>query len=100
MNARNAAAGTSSERHRDDMLAVAPIGRLMASMSMPSIIGVLAYNLYNILDMLLLFAMVHKRGAVTHKKGKTDICLLFDGSAFYTRPVQSHGKTVDLTVPP
>lgn len=37
-----------------DELGTAPIGRLVVGMSVPSILGVMAYNLYNLLDMLLL----------------------------------------------
>lgn len=38
----------------DDELGSSPIGQLIAKMSIPSIIGVFAYNLYNLLDTLLL----------------------------------------------
>ena len=54
MTARNTVTDMSLECRHDDELAVTSISRLIMSMSLPSIIGVLAYNLYNILDTLLL----------------------------------------------
>lgn len=39
--------------HQAD-LGTAPVGKLLRSMTIPSIVGVMAYNLYNIFDTLFI----------------------------------------------
>lgn len=45
--------GTMKKDHQTD-LGTAPVGKLLRSMTIPSIVGVMAYNLYNIFDTLFI----------------------------------------------